>query len=192
MTVRLSRLLPAGCAAIVCALSVAGRASGGANLDIEWRRYYNPQWNYCVSYPAQWSKGDAFEGAGLFVRSGVKKHSRPVGEIDVSVVPEEIRARAITLNDEVRDHILGLQRFTRAEKLELLERRDVVLSGIPALLAKDRFYDPQDGSTWVNELVLARDGAALYRVELECKASEIERFESVFARVASTFKTDCK
>lgn len=198
LTIMLSKrvcyLLP-GCFAFV---SLCGfLASGGSanRLDTSWKRYRNPQWGYCVSYPRRWYKGDAFEGSGLFVETGAKKFSKPVGEIDVAAVstPSDNGPKPVllTLVDDLKLHLAGLAKFERAERMEVLEQRPLSLVGKPALFTKDRYYDPLERATWIEELVFTHRNDTVYRLELECRADQVQRFEPVFTRVVDTFRFEC-
>lgn len=173
---------------------LAFAASAGPTLkqDSAWRQYRNQHWGYCVSYPSRWLKGDAFEGAGIFVETGVKKHSRPVAEIDVAALPNRLDdPGAFTLVQDLQSHFDGLKKFERAEQLEILEKRETKLLGNAALFTKDRYYDPQDRAKWIEEIVFADRKEALYRLELECRADQLGRFEPVFAHFVSSFQFDC-
>lgn len=189
-----------GCYLWLCCFSLitlcgALASAGSSNrLDHSWKQYHNVQRNYCVSYPSRWDKGDAFEGAGLFVETGEKKFSKPLGEIDVAAVPtraEDASAASITLVDDLKLHLAGLAKFERAERLEVLEQRPLELSGNPALFSKNRYYDPLDRSTWIEELVFAHRDDVVYRLELQCRADQSERFEPVFTRFINTFQFEC-
>ena len=73
------------------------RAAISIKADRSWKRYRNTEYGYCVSYPSRWVRGEAFEGAGLFVETGLKKFSRPMGAIDfeaLSSAPKDARAVA--------------------------------------------------------------------------------------------------
>jgi hypothetical protein len=170
-------------------------AASPPKQDTVWKRYYNPDAGYCVSYPARWYKGDAFDGSGLYVMTGVKKHSRATGEIDIGLfrntASTEARTATISLVDDFRSHADGLKKFERAERMEVLEQRPMELAGDPGLFTKDRYYDPQDRSTWVEEILFVHRKNELYRIELECKADQADRFEPVFSRLLSTFQFDC-
>lgn len=171
-------------------LSICGMvASAGSTnrLDHAWKQYHNVQRGYCVSYPSRWGKGDAFEGAGLFVETGEKKFSRPIGEIDVAAVSTP----APTLVDDLNLHLAGLAKFERAERMQVLEQRPLQLGGRPALFSKNRYYDPLERATWIEELVFAHRDDVVYRLELQCRADQTQRFEPVFTRFIDTFQFDC-
>ncbi len=184
-----------GCFAISSLLPLLWAAGSTLRQDSSWKRYYNQQWGYCVSYPSRWLKGDAFEGAGIFVETGVKKYSRPIGEIDVAVLPDlpsgPNMATPITLFDDLQTHLDGLKRFERAQQMEVLEKRGMDLAGSSALFTKDRYYDPLERAKWVDEIVLAHRKDVLYRIELECRADQLGRFEPVYTHFVSTFQFDC-
>jgi hypothetical protein len=183
-----------GCFALLSLPAVA-RTGSTLRQDSAWKRYYNEQWRYCVSYPSRWLKGDAFDGAGIFVRTGVKKYSVPIGEIDVGVIPGHSDGPSLTpavsLADDFKLHLNGLKRFVRAERIEVLEQRSLDFSGSAGLFTKQRYYDPLERRTWVDETVFVRRTNVLYRLELECRADQLERFEPVFTRFVSTFQLDC-
>jgi hypothetical protein len=169
----------------------------GATLpETSWKLYRNKQWGYCVNYPARWFKGEAFEGSGIFVKTGIKKHSRPVAEIDVGAFPNPPENRAhttpISLTENFQLHVEGLKKFQRAERLEILEKRAIDLSGNSALFTKDRYFDPLDGATWVDEIVVVSRNETLYTLELECRSDQLARFEPVFNQFVSTFEFDCR
>ena len=174
------------------AAGVAGAASGSTpKQDKAWRRYHNPQWGYCVSYPSRWRKGDAFEGSGIFVETGVNKDSNPLGEIDIAALPDDSVNPQLNFVDLIRVHLEGLKKFERAEHVQLLEHRSMDLFGTSALFAKERYYDPLERSTWMEEIVFLARQNVLYRLELECRADQLTRFEPVFTRLVSTFQLDC-
>jgi hypothetical protein len=189
-----SRKILFSCLAII-SVSLATTAGTAFKPETSWKRYRNRQWGYCVSYPSRWYKGEAFEGSGIFVKTGVKRHSRPVGEIDVGALPNKAKdldqPTPISLTKNFELHVEGLKKFERAERLEILEKRPLELSGSSALFTKDRYFDPQDGATWVDEIVLVDRGETLYRLELECRSDQLAKFEPVFAHFVSTFQFDC-
>lgn len=156
--------------------------------DRSWKRYYNPQWGYCLSYPDRWRKGDAFEGAGIFIETGVKRLSVALGEIDIAALQ---KGPQINLVDNTQVHLEGLRKFERAEHIEQLEQRPLQLLGNSALFTKSRYYDPLERVRWVEEIVFTQRQNVLYRMELECRADQLERFEPVFSRVLSSFEFDC-
>lgn len=168
---------------------------GAFKPETSWKLYRNKQWGYCVSYPSRWFRGDAFEGSGIFVETGVKKHSRPVGEIDIGALsnpPDDPSQPApVSLTEDFQLHVDGLKKFQRAKRLEILEKRPMDLSGNSALFTKDRYFDPLDGATWVDEIVLVNRKETLYTLELECRSDQLERFEPVFTHFVSTFEFDC-
>jgi hypothetical protein len=176
---------------------LAGSAYPGstASRDSVWKRYYNSDGKYCVSYPARWYKADAFEGSGLYVATGAKKHSRPTGEIDVAFFRDPSKTvgptPVLALKEDFQTHIEGLTKFERAERMQVMEQRAVDISGSAGLLTKDRYYDPQDRSTWIEEILFVHHSDQTYRVELECKADQVERFEPVFSRLISSLQFDC-
>ena len=143
-------------ATFVCGLAFSSlmAAAWGHNsgfeqkLDRSWKRYRNIEYGYCVSIPSRWVQGEyAFEGAGLYVETGVSKFSRPMGAIDFEAIasaPEDARALPFTLADDLKDHLSGLQKFERAERMQILEKRELNVQGSAALLAKHRYYDPQE------------------------------------------------
>ncbi len=187
--------LLSGSFAFLSLWGVLASAGSSNRLDHAWKHYHNVRSDYCVSYPSRWDRGDAFEGAGLFVETGEKKFSKPIGEIDVAAVPAPTEAgskgASLTLVDDLKVHLAGLAKFERAERMQVLEQRPLQLAGRPALFTKDRYYDPLERSTWIEELVLARRDDVVYRLELECRADQADRFEPVFTRFVDTFQFDC-
>jgi hypothetical protein len=181
------------CVAALPCLGAAGNV-GTIKRETSWKLYRNKQWGYCVSYPSRWFKGEAWEGSGIFVKTGVKKHSRPVGEIDIGANTSEglHEPTPISLAESFQLHVEGLKKFERAERLEILEKRPVNLSGNSALFTKDRYFDPLDGGTWVDEIVLVKRKQTLYTLELECRSDQLARFEPVFSHFVSTFQPVCR
>jgi len=163
-------------------------------LDRSWKHYRNPEYGYCVSIPSRWEKGEAFEGAGLYVHSGLRKFSRPVGSIDfeaISRAPQDARILPVNLADSLQDHLTGLQKFERAERMEILEKRDLHMQGSAALFTKDRYYDPQERATWMEEVLFVNRNETLYRFEVDCRADQIERFAAVFEHLVESVHFDC-
>lgn len=184
---------------IACLLICVAQAfaSGQApKQDRSWKPYENAQWGYCVSYPSRWMKGDAFDGAGIFVATGLKRFSKPLGEIDVGALPAaseaDARPASFTFVDDLEAHLNGLKKFERAESLEILEKRGMQVAGVPALFTKDRYYDPQERASWIDEIIFTERKGRLYRLELECRADQVERFEPVFQMFVGTFRFDCR
>lgn len=172
----------------------------GDRADRAWKRYRNSDLGYCVSYPSRWSRGDAFEGSGIFVETGVHRYSKPTGEIDIGPLtlpgPEDARLKPAstqpeTLDQDLEEHLAGLRKFARAEKMEVLDQHTLTVQGFSALWVKNRYYDPLERSTWMQEVVFVKRNGELYRLELQCPPDQITRFEPVFAYLVNTFEFDC-
>ena len=174
---------------VVQAFAISGQ---GPKQDRSWRTYENAQWRYCMSYPSRWIRGDAFDGAGIFVATGEKRFSRPLGEIDVGALPARPEGPSLALIQDRDAHLEGLKKFERAESLQILDQREIQVAGNRALFTKDRYYDPQERATWIDEIIFTERNGAVYRLELECRADQLERFEPVFQIVLSTFRFDCE
>jgi hypothetical protein len=96
-----------------------------------------------------------------------------------------------TLLDEVLLHLDNLKKFGLAERLRILERHDTMLSGSPALFARDTYYDPQNHAAMVEEIIFADHAGMLYRLELSSRADELPRMEPLFQHLATSFRFDC-
>lgn len=169
-------------------------AASPPKQDRSWKHYRNRQLGYCLTYPSRWLRGDAFDGAGFYVETGIKKYSRPLGEIDVGVIlplKSASRTAGISLVENLQVHLDGLKTFERAERMEVLEKRSMDFLGNAALFTRDRYYDPQDRSTWIDEVIFVDHKDTLFRFELECRAEQFERFEAVFSRLLHSFQFDC-
>lgn len=123
----------------------------------------------------------------MYFETGVQKFSLPIGEIDVSV----LRDKPLQTADYLKVHLEQLRKFERAEQLELLETRSITLSDIGGFLTRNRYFDPQDQRPWFDELVVVGRGDRLFRLELECRAESLPRFEPVFSRVLNSFHLNC-
>src|SRR6516162_151919 len=95
-------------ALLACAYCIS--AGSFSKLDSSWKTYSNAKLGFCVEYPAHWVRSSAFEGDGMYVETGVKKFSLPIGEIDISIV----RDGAVPLQDYIKLHVENLQKFERA------------------------------------------------------------------------------
>jgi hypothetical protein len=171
-----------------------GRGDFDQKLDRSWKRYRNSEYSYCVSYPSRWVRGEAFEGAGLFVETGAKKFSRPIGAIDFEVMATESKdARTVPVNlaESLQDHLIGLQKFERAERMEILDKHATSVQGNDALFTKHRYYDPQERATWMEEVLFVNRNQTVYRFELACRADQIERFAQVFEYLVGTLQFNC-
>lgn len=172
-----------GCVAL---FSVSGaKAPSTRRLDSAWKRYVNQHLGYCVSYPSRWSRGEAFDGAGMHFEVGVKKLARPSGEMDISGFSN------LKPVEYLQTHLEGLKKFERAEHLEVLEQREIPFLGQVALFTKDSYFDPQNRTDWIDEIVLVRYEKMLYRLELECRADQIARFEPIFEQFVQSFRFGC-
>jgi hypothetical protein len=189
--------------ASLCCLALSSVSTAYVNIggnfkaDRSWKRYHNASFGYCVSYPSRWSKSDAFEGAGLVVKTGSGKSLslHLTGEIDIGPLSsplDDARMRPVSLVEDLEDHLEGLRKFQRAERLEVLAKREMSFLGNPALFTKNRYYDPLDRATWVEEVLFVNRGQTLFRLELQCRADQLERFEPVFLYLLSTFQFDCE
>ncbi|MBV9265302.1 MAG: hypothetical protein JO061_03950 [Acidobacteriaceae bacterium] len=159
---------------------------GPLKQDLSWKRYTNKTLGYCLSYPARWVRGEAFDGTGMFFETGVKKFSLPIGEMDIGV-----SSATDELPQLVAIHLDGIKKFQRARDMEILDRRTLNLAGAQALFTKDRYTDPLEKENWIEEFVLARYKNALYRLEMVCRAEHVERFEPMFSRFVKTFRFEC-
>lgn len=169
-------------------------AGGIPKQDRSWKPYYNRSFGYCVSYPSRWLRGEAFDGAGLFVKTGASRFSRPMGAMDFAVLdspPEDARLAPVSLVEDWRVHLAGLKKFERAERMEILEQRELKFLGHSALFTKSRYYDPQERANWAEEILFINRDGTLYRLELECRLDQLGRFEPVFSQLMNTFQFDC-
>jgi hypothetical protein len=182
------------CLVFSSALTAYVATAGSNKADRAWKRYHNASFGYCVNYPSRWSRGDAFDGGGLFVKTGSVDSSRPTGAIDIGPLSfplEDARMRPVNLSETLEDHLEGLRKFERAERLEVLVKQEIPFLGQPALFTKSRYYDPLDRATWVEEVLFVNHAQTLYRLELECRADQVMRFEPVFLHLLSTFQFEC-
>jgi hypothetical protein len=173
----------------------------GDRMDRSWKRYRNPNLGYCLSYPSRWYRGSAFDGSGMFVETGTRRSAKPGGEIDIGPInaetSEDARLQpasltADTLAEDLQEHLTGLQKFARAERLEIIEQHSLDLQGSKALYAKNRYYDPLERTNWMEEVIFVRHKSGLYRLELQCPPDQIKRFEAVFTYLVNSFEFDCK
>jgi hypothetical protein len=124
----------------------------------------------------------------------MKRFSRPLGEIDFEAIaspPKDARVLPVSLADSLQDHLAVLQKFERAERMEILEKRDVSVQGSAALFTKHRYYDPQERATWMEEVLFVNRNETVYRFELDCRADQIDRFAPVFEHLLGTVQFDC-
>lgn len=183
----------------------AERPHGDRN-DRAWKRYRNAALDYCVNYPSRWAKGDAFDGSGLFVRTRNRQTPNSTGEIDVGPVDlrpvNDAQLKSVSLDGtnldvDLAEHLAGLKKFVRAERLEVLTQEHLSLQGSSALYAKNRYYDPLERRTWIEEVVFVnrkglKGSGGLFRLELQCPPDQLDRFEPVFAYLVNSFEFDCK
>lgn len=162
-----------------------GKVPSTRHLDSGWKKYSNVNFGYCVDYPSRWVRGEAYDGAGMYFESGLKKFGRPDGEIDVAALSD------LKTVDYLKTHFEGLKRFERAENLQVLDQREMPLLGATGLFTKDGYSDPLDRTEWIDEIVLARNSKTLYRLELECRKDRIERFEPMFEHFVQSFRVGC-
>jgi hypothetical protein len=97
----------------------------------------------------------------------------------------------ISLVEDLRVHLAGLKKFERAERVEILEQRELKFLGHSALFTKNRYYDPQERANWAEEILFINRNGTLYRLELECRLDQLGRFEPVFSQLMNTFRFDC-
>ncbi len=163
--------------------------------DRAWKVYLNRTNGFCISYPSRWAKSETYDGSGLAVTSGLKKHSPiPVGSMDVSALASsgpKVHSVSLALDDDFDLQMKGLRKFARAEQVEILDRRTVTLGTNPSLFVKIRYLDPRDRKFWIDEVIFARHEHLSYRLELESRADQIQRFEANFTQFVNSFQMDC-
>ena len=176
-----------------CALfspSVSNAAGTGTKLtakqDVSWKHYFNRDAKYCIGYPNRWLREQTPDGSGFTLATGVNRFSMPVGEMDITVTRATDDAAHL-----IEAHLEGVKKFVRASNIELLEKREMVVSGASAVFTKDRYRDPLEKADWIEELVLARHNNALYRLEMVCRADHVSRFELMFLRFVHSLELDC-
>lgn len=137
----------------------------------------------------------------MFIETGTRRSAKPAGEIDIgpldSPTSEDARLKpaslnADTLTETLQEHLTGLQKFARAERLEIIEQHNVDLQGSKALYSKNRYYDPLERTNWMEEVIFVRHKSELYRLELQCPPDQIKRFDAVFSYLVNSFEFDCK
>src|SRR3954463_13103403 len=135
-------------------------ASSVLRQDRAWRGYLNKATGFCISYPSRWYRSETYDGSGLAVTTGLKRHSPiPVGSMDVSALAftgTQVLPATLTLDDDLDVQLAGLKKFARAEQVEILEKRTVSLAANPSLFVKIRYLDPRDRRFWIDEVIFAR------------------------------------
>src|SRR4051794_12878477 len=102
------------------------RAGSVLRQDRAWKVYLNRATGFCVSYPSRWYRSETYDGSGLAVTTGMKKHfSIPVGSMDVSALAipaAQLHPASLALDDDFDIQLAGLKKFARAEQVEVLEK----------------------------------------------------------------------
>lgn len=180
---------------VFVALTATGSSSAGSlpRQDRAWKTYLNRAAGFCISYPSRWAKSETYDGSGLAVTAGVKKHSPiPVGSMDVSALPgTEVHAVSLNLDNDFDLQMAGLKKFVRAEQVEILDKRAFMLGASASLFMKVRYLDPRDRRIWVDEIIFTRHDQLRYRLELEARGDQLERFEASFTRFVNSFQMEC-
>jgi hypothetical protein len=211
VSVQCALLCALACSPLSAAPGAAGTVTGPDThtsvnrLDKAWKRYRNSNLGYCVNYPSRWTKEMAFDGTGLVVETGKQKFSKPMGEIDMGLLSlptsEDARLKPASLSnsavdelllDEMKDHIAGLEKLMRVERMETVDQHSMRMQGNSALFVKNKYYDPLERSNWTEELIFVKRQDGLFRLELQCETDQVKRFEPVFANVVNTLQFDCK
>jgi hypothetical protein len=178
-------------------LAASDLSPAGAPLrqDRAWKVYLNKATGFCISYPSRWYRNETYDGSGLAVTTGLKRHSPiPVGSMDVSAlaVPGlQVHPASLALDNDFDLQLVGLKKFARAEQVEILEKRTVSLGDNPSLFVKIRYLDPRDRRLWIDEVIFARRESLSYRLELEAWADQLQRFEANFTQFVNSFQMNC-
>jgi hypothetical protein len=178
-------------------LAVANVGSAGSVLrqDRAWKMYLNRTTGFCIAYPSRWAKSETYDGSGLAVTTGVKKRSPiPVGSMDVSALSlptTQIHSASLAFDDEFELQMAGLKKFARAEQVEVLEKRTFTLATSPSLFVKIRYLDPRDRRLWIDEVIFTKHDRLSYRLELETRADQLDRFEANFTQFVNSFQMEC-
>src|SRR4051794_38607908 len=178
-------------------LAAANSSPAGSVLrqDRAWKVYLNRTTGFCISYPSRWAKSETYDGLGLAVATGLKRHSPiPVGSMDVSalaVTGTQVHSVSLALDDDLDLQLAGLKKFSRAEQVEVLEKRNVALGPNPGLFVKIRYLDPRDRRLWIDEVIFTCSDRLSYRLELEVRADQLQRFEPNFTQFVNSFQMEC-
>src|SRR5947209_12049047 len=109
-------------ACVTLAVSDSGSAASALRQDRAWKVYLNRATGFCISYPSRWAKSETYDGSGLAVTAGMKKHSPiPVGSMDVSALAlplAQAHSVSLALDDDFDTQLAGLKKFARAQKVE--------------------------------------------------------------------------
>ncbi len=98
---------------------------------------------------------------------------------------------SLALDDDFDTQLAGLKKFARAQKVEVLEKRNLLLGANPSLFVKIRYLDPRDRRFWIDEVIFARREHLTYRLELESRVDQLERFEANFTHFVNSFQMEC-
>src|SRR3954447_3580026 len=180
------------------ALLAAANCSPAGSIprqDRAWKVYLNRTAGFCIAYPSRWAKSETYDGSGLAVTTGMKKHSPiPVGSMDVSALSlptAQIRSASLAFDDDFDLQMAGLKKFARAEQVQVLEKRMFTLATSPSLFVKIRYLDPRDRRLWIDEVIFTRHDRLSYRLELETRADQLDRFEANFTQFVNSFQMEC-
>jgi hypothetical protein len=113
-------------------------------------------------------------------------------DVSALAIPSmQVRSVALALDDDFDVQLAGLKKFSRAEQVKILERRTFTLAANPSLFVKIRYLDPRDRRLWIDEVIFTRRDGLGYRLELETRADQLQRFEANFTQFVNSFQMDC-
>lgn len=161
-----------------------------------WKRYKNERWGFCLAYPDGWQTDEGVNKAGIAIFPPQQRPSGLESEISVGALYNARSEANSSKFESLEEAFVGEQDILReqgATDIVVLEKQNVAVRGIPALLTKIQYKEAVSGIVWIDEEISFRTSNEVrYSFELKCRANEISELEPIFNVITyNTFRIDC-
>jgi len=161
-----------------------------------WKRYKNERWGFCLAYPDGWQTDEGVNKAGIAIFSPQQRPSGLESEISVGALYNARSEADSSKFETLEEAFTGEQDILReqsATDITVLDKRNVTVRGMPALLTKIQYKEAVSGAVWIDEEISFKSSDEIrYSVELKCRPTELTELEPIFNVIAyNTFRIYC-
>ena len=156
------------------------------------RHYFNPNYNFCIDYPANWQTSEPFDHDAVAL---VPHHVQGYPHTEITVggrvnQPSEKETRGETLEENWDSGRKALAESGKVTNVAVIEQMHISLAGYPALATKYEYTE--NGQRWyVQEITFLTGSQAVFELALTCHPEEVEKLTPVFDEVVRSFKAQC-
>ena len=175
--------------ALALASVAASQAAAPAHKAVPWKRYCQPNADFCFKYPSSWTMlGEVFDGNGVVVAPAQKEERALWYEITLAMVAPspEGDEEGPGLNQIVAQAAAGMREA--GQNFVTLQRQERTVDHQPAQMLKAQYRDKATGRDWVEELIFIQGPESeIYSVALKCAPQQLARLEPVLKGVLESW-----